>query len=125
VNKNNLSEDDISVKYITASLHKSNWMIDTQIRRQVSFTKGQIIVRGKLASRGKAKKADFVPHYQHFPVALIEAKKSIFPAGHGMQQALGYATTLEAETGNGDSTIDVFSMLAPMKATRCRGRSSR
>jgi type I restriction enzyme, R subunit len=95
LNDHNLSEDDISVKYITASLHKSNWDEDTQIRRQVSFTKGRIIVRGKLVSRGKGKKADFVLYYQHFPIALIEAKKSIFPAGHGMQQALDYATTLQ------------------------------
>lgn len=106
MNKHDLSEDDISVKYITASLHKSNWDEDTQIRRQVSFTKGRIIVRGKLVSRGKAKKADFVLYYQHFAIALVEAKKSIFPAGHGMQQALDYATTLQvpfvfSSNGNG------------------------
>ena len=30
----------------------------SQIREEVSFTKGRIIVRGKLVSRGKAKRAD-------------------------------------------------------------------
>jgi type I restriction enzyme R subunit len=91
----NLSEDDISVKYITPALTKSGWDETTQIRRQVSFTKGRIIVRGRLVSRGKAKKADFVLYHHHLPIALIEAKKSTFSAGHGMQQALDYAATLQ------------------------------
>jgi len=91
----NLSEDDISVKYITPALTKSGWDETTQIRRQVSFTKGRIIVRGRLVSRGKAKKADFVLYYHHLPIAIIEAKKSTFSAGHGMQQALDYAATLQ------------------------------
>ena len=95
MNKNHLSEDDISVKFITPALLKSGWDEETQIRRQVSFTKGRIIVRGKMVSRGKAKKADFVLYYQHIPIALIEAKKSKFADGHGMQQALDYAVTLE------------------------------
>jgi type I restriction enzyme R subunit len=91
----NFSEDDISVKYITPALTKSGWDETTQIRRQVSFTKGRIIVRGRLVSRGKAKKADFVLYYHHLPIAIIEAKKSTFSAGHGMQQALDYAATLQ------------------------------
>ena len=106
MNKHNLSEDDISVKFITKSLITAGWDEDTQIRRQVSFTKGRIIVRGKLVSRGKAKKADFVLYYQHIPIALIEAKKSTFSVGHGMQQALDYAATLQvpfvfSSNGNG------------------------
>jgi type I restriction enzyme R subunit len=90
-----LSEDDISVKYITPAIVKAGWDEATQIRRQVSFTKGRIIVRGRLVSRGKAKKADFVLYWQHIPIALIEAKKTKFSAGHGMQQALDYATSLQ------------------------------
>ena len=90
-----LSEEDISVKFITKAIIKSGWDEDIQIRRQVSFTNGRIIVRGKLVSRGKAKRADFILYYQHIPIALIEAKKSKFADGHGMQQALEYAKTLE------------------------------
>ena len=81
MNIDHLSEDDISVKYITTALHKAGWDEETQIRRQVSFTKGRIIVRGKLVSRGKPKKADFVLYYQHVPIALIEAKKSKLAEG--------------------------------------------
>ncbi len=36
----------------------------TQIREEVSFTKGRIIVRGKLVTRGKAKRADYVLYYK-------------------------------------------------------------
>lgn len=89
-----LSEDDISAKFITPALIKAGWDEEFQIRRQVSFTKGRIIVRGKLVSRGKAKRADFVLYYQHIPIALIESKKSSFSEVHGMQQALDYAKEL-------------------------------
>lgn len=107
MNKNHLSEDDISVKFITQALINAGWD-ETQIRRQVSFTKGRIIVRGKLVSRGKAKKADFVLYYQHIPIALIEAKKSKFADGHGMQQGLNYAITLQIPfvfTSNGNGFV--------------------
>ena len=89
-----LSEDDISVKFITPALCSAGWDEHTQIRRQVSFTNGRIIVRGKLVARGRAKRVDFVLFYQHIPIALIEAKKASFSVGHGMQQALGYAADL-------------------------------
>ena len=36
----------------------------TQIREEVGFTKGRIIVRGKLVTRGKAKRADYVLYLQ-------------------------------------------------------------
>ena len=103
-----LSEDDVSVKFITPAIIQAGWDEATQIRRQVSFTKGRIIVRGKLVSRGKAKKADFVLYWQHIPIALIEAKKSKFPAAHGMQQALDYATSLQVPfvfSSNGKSFV--------------------
>lgn len=92
--KKNLSEDDTSAKFITPALYKAGWD-EAVIRRQVPFTAGRIIVRGKLVTRGKAKRADYVLYYQHFPIALIEAKHNFKSVGDGMQQALDYATTLE------------------------------
>jgi type I restriction enzyme R subunit len=103
-----LSEDDVSAKFITPALHRAGWDEDTQIRRQVSFTKGRIIVRGRLVARGKPKRADFVLYYQHIPIALIEAKKRTFSAAHGMQQALEYATTLDVPfvfSSNGEGFV--------------------
>ncbi len=53
------------------------------------------IVRGKLVSRGKAKRADYVLYHKpNLPIALIEAKDNIHAVGDGMQQALDYAETL-------------------------------
>jgi type I restriction enzyme R subunit len=50
--KLNLSEDDTSAKFITPALYQAGWT-ETAIRRQVAFTAGRIIVRGKLVTRGK------------------------------------------------------------------------
>ncbi len=89
-----LSEDDTSAKLITPALHQAGWA-EAAIRRQVAFTAGRIIVRGKLVTRGKAKRADYVLYIGHFPIALIEAKHNFKAVGDGMQQALDYATTLD------------------------------
>ncbi|MEY3447368.1 MAG: hypothetical protein RIR45_2123 [Pseudomonadota bacterium] len=94
VTKKNLSEDDTSAKFITPALYQSGWA-EAAIRRQVPFTAGRIIVRGKLVTRGKAKRADYVLYVGHFPIALIEAKHNFKAVGDGMQQALDYATTLD------------------------------
>jgi len=60
-NKKNLSERDICTKYITPAVRQAGWDILSQIREEVSFTKGRIIVRGRLVTRGKAKRADYIP----------------------------------------------------------------
>ena len=52
MDKRGLSERDICTKFITPALRKVGWDEMTQIREEVSFTKGGITVRGKLASRG-------------------------------------------------------------------------
>jgi hypothetical protein len=57
------------------ALKSAGWDEMLQIREEVYFTNGRIIVRGKLVSRGKAKKADFVLYYKpNIPIAIIEAK---------------------------------------------------
>jgi type I restriction enzyme, R subunit len=63
---------------------------------KVSFTKGRIIVRGKLVTRGQAKRADYILYYKpNIPLALIEAKDNTHSVGDGIQQGLEYATTLD------------------------------
>ena len=108
MNKKSLSEDDICAKYITPAVIAVGWDEATQIRRQVYFTKGRIIVRGRLVTRGKAKRADYILYYQGIPLALIEAKDNQHPVGAGMQQALDYALTLDVPfvfASNGDAFI--------------------
>jgi len=80
-----------------------------QIREEVSFTRGHIIVRGKLVSRGQAKRADYILYIKpNIPLALIEAKDNSHSVGDGMQQALDYATTLQIPfvfSSNGDGFV--------------------
>lgn len=91
-----LSERDICTKFITPAVKQAGWDEMTQIREEVSFTKGRIIVRGKLVTRGKSKRADYVLYYRpNVPLALIEAKDNKHSVGDGMQQGLDYAETLD------------------------------
>ena len=81
----------------------------SQIREEVSFTKGRIIVRGKLVTRGRAKRADYILYFKpNIPIAVIEAKDNSHSVGDGMQQALDYAETLNvpfAFSSNGDGFV--------------------
>ena len=87
MDKRTLSERDICTKFITPALRKAGWDEMLQIREEVSFTKGRIIVRGKLVSRGKAKRADYILYFKpNIPLALIEAKDNSHSVGDGMQQ---------------------------------------
>jgi type I restriction enzyme R subunit len=71
MDKRGLSERDICTKFITPALRKAGWDEMLQIREEVSFTKGRIIVRGKL-SRGQAKRADYIL-YGHRQVGRKQA----------------------------------------------------
>jgi type I restriction enzyme, R subunit len=84
INKKDLSESDICAKCLTPAVIQAGWDEATQIRREVSFTKGRIIVRGKLVTRGKAKRADYILYYQHIAMAVIEAKDNHHAMGDGM-----------------------------------------
>lgn len=88
------SEEDIRAKRIDPALARAGWS-EYQIRREVSFTEGRIIVRGKTISRGEKKRVDYILYYkQNIPLALIEAKDDFHGLGDGMQQGLAYAEAL-------------------------------
>jgi len=109
MNKKDLTERDICTKFITPAVSQAGWNAMAQIREQVHFTKGRIIVRGKLVTRGKAKFADYILYYKpNIPIAIIEAKDNHLPVGGGMQQALEYAETLDIPfvfSSNGDAFL--------------------
>jgi type I restriction enzyme R subunit len=109
MNRKDLSERDVCSKFITPAILLAGWDPMSQIREEVSFTKGRIIVRGKLVSRGKAKRADYILYYKpNIPIAIIEAKDNNHSVGDGIQQALGYASTLEIPfvfSSNGDGFL--------------------
>jgi len=109
MNKNDLSERDICSKFIGPAVKRAGWDGMMQIREEVNFTKGRIIVRGKLVTRGKAKRADYILYYKpNIPIAIIEAKDNNHSVGDGMQQALDYAVTLNIPfvfSSNGDGFV--------------------
>jgi type I restriction enzyme, R subunit len=66
MDKKSLTEADIRTKYITPALVGKNgdkWDAISQLREEVYFTKGRVIVRGKMVKRGEAKKADYLLFY--------------------------------------------------------------
>jgi len=109
MDKRTLTERDICTKFILPAIRRAGWDEMLQVREEVYFTKGRIIVRGKLVTRGKAKKADFVLYYKpNIPIALIEAKDNNHSVGDGMQQGLDYAATLDIPfvfSSNGDGFV--------------------
>jgi type I restriction enzyme R subunit len=109
--KKELTEADIRSKFITpAIVGPGQWDLQTQVREEVSFTKGRVIVRGRMVKRGEAKKADYLLYYQpNLPLAVIEAKDNAHAVGAGMQQALEYAEILDipfAYSSNGDAFLE-------------------
>src|ERR1035437_5922176 len=106
MDKRVLSERDICTKFITPALRQAGWDEMLQIREEVGFTKGRIIVRGQ---SGKAKRADYILYFKpNIPLALIEAKDNSHSVGDGMQQGLEYATTLDIPfvfSSNGDGFV--------------------
>ncbi len=106
----NLSEQDITSKYVLPTLQKAGWNSDTQIREQYTFTAGRIIVRGKTVKRGEQKRVDVLLfHKNHYPIAVIEVKDGSHAVGDGMQQGLGYAEALDVPfvySTNGKSFLE-------------------
>ena len=113
MNKKTLTEADIRTKYITPALVGPNgdkWNVMTQIREEVYFTRGRVIVRGKTVKRGEAKKADYILSYKpNLPLAVLETKDNNHSVGTGIQQALEYAEILDvpfAYSSNGDAFLE-------------------
>jgi len=113
MNKKELTEADIRTKFITPAIVGADgdkWDVMTQIREEIYFTKGRVIVRGKTVRRGEAKKADYLLYYKpNIPIAVIEAKDNCHSVGDGMQQALEYAEILDvpfAYSCNGDAFLE-------------------
>ncbi len=109
--KSKLSERDICTKYINPAITNAGWNENPHhFREEVYFTAGRIKVRGKLVSRGKGKRADYILYYKpNQPIAIIEAKDNAHSIGAGIQQGLEYAEILDlsfAYSSNGDGFIE-------------------
>ena len=113
MNKKELTETDIRSKFITPAICGGDfpkWDTHSQVREEVYFTKGTVIVRGTSVTRGQARKADYILYYKpNIPIAVVEAKDNTHAVGAGMQQALAYAETLDipfAYSSNGDGFLE-------------------
>ena len=106
MNKKNMTEQDIRTKYITPAILSAGWDKDLQMREEVSFTNGKVIVRRKTVKRGEKKRADYILYWKpNIPIAIVEAKDNKHSIGDGMEQALEYAEILDIPfvfTSNGD-----------------------
>jgi len=109
MDKKQMSESDICMKYINPAIESAGWNLERQVRREVSFTEGKILVYGKTVKRGKQKRADYILYYQNnLPIAIIEAKDNKHSVNDGMQQAIEYGETLDIPfifTSNGDGFV--------------------
>ena len=109
MDKNSLNETEVCDAFITPAIQRAGWQGTSQIRREYTFTAGRVQVRGKVATRGRKKRADYLLHYRpHLPLAVVEAKDNSHPVGGGMQQALRYAEALDvpfAFASNGDAFL--------------------
>lgn len=92
-----LSEEDIKLRYITPSIVDKGWSVDNiTMETKVKLTDGKINLRGNLVSRGKAKYADYVLYYNRAtPIAIVEAKDANHTVAHGLQQAKEYAQMMD------------------------------
>ena len=86
MDKKALSERDICTKFITPAIEKGGWDVLAQVRENVHLTRGRVIVRGKLVTRGTAKFADYVLYAKpnaNIPLAIVEAKDNNHGVGDG------------------------------------------
>jgi type I restriction enzyme R subunit len=109
-NKAGLTERDICTKFVTPALVAAGWDLQSQLREEVTYTAGRVIVRGSQVTRGEARRADYVLYYKPgMPIAIIEAKDNGHSVGAGMQQALTGAEALDvpfAFSTNGDAFLE-------------------
>ncbi|MGV0919263.1 EcoAI/FtnUII family type I restriction enzme subunit R [Empedobacter falsenii] len=95
MDKRKFSEQDISTKFITPAIESAGWDRMKQYVEQKTFTDGRIHIRGKLTTRGKKKRADYILYYKpNIPIGIIEVKENNHSVGAGMQQGLEYAEIL-------------------------------
>ena len=112
MDKKSLSERDICSKYIAPAVQSAGWDMHRQVREEVSFTKGRIIVNVKPHSR--VRRADFVLYHQpNLPLAAIETNV------HKLSEACRHTTGsgLQREAGADEHFRDYFFHLTPVSCT--------
>ena len=95
-----------NTNYITPAINASGWKNGINITMETKITDGKINIKGNMAYREKAKKADYLLYLNKYnPIAVVEAKDNNHSISHGLQQAMTYAQMLDlpfAYSSNGD-----------------------
>ena len=60
LDKKQMTEEDIKLNFITPALLSKGWKDKITMETKVQFTDGKINLKGNVAVRGDAKKADYV-----------------------------------------------------------------
>ena len=102
--KNEMSEEDIKLQYITPAI-TSKWD-RCKITMETKITDGKINLKGNFVHRNEPKRADYILYLNaNNPIAIIEAKDNKHSISYGLQQAMTYAKMLDlpfAYSSNGD-----------------------
>lgn len=106
LDKKQMTEEDIKLNFITPALLSKGWKDKITMETKVQFTDGKINLKGNVAVRGDAKKADYILYMsKDYPIAIVEAKDNNHTISFGMQQAKTYAQMMDikfAYSSNGD-----------------------
>ena len=106
LDKKQMTEEDIKLNFITPAINASGWQNGFNITMETKITDGKINIKGNMAYREKAKKADYLLYLNKYhPIAVVEAKDNNHSISHGLQQAMTYAQMLDlpfAYSSNGD-----------------------
>ncbi len=104
LSKNQMSEEDIKLNYITPAI-KKGW--SNLITMETKITDGKINIKGNMVARSKPKFADYVLYLNSGkPIAIVEAKDNNHSVSYGLQQAMTYAQMMDipfAYSSNGDA----------------------
>ena len=109
LNFGKLTEEDVKYQYITPAIENAGWD-KNQLKFEFAFTDGKMHIKGTKGYRGAKKRADYLLLYKpSIPIAIVEAKDMNHAFDDGIQQALGYARTLDipfAYSSNGKSFME-------------------
>ena len=103
------TEADTCQTYVLPNLYSAGWT-DDQIREQVTYAPGRILVSGKKIRRGKSKRVDYLLAFSRdYPMAVVEGKPEYKLPASGLQQAKDYAQELDlkfAYSTNGKGIVE-------------------
>ena len=104
--KQNMTEEDIKLQYITPAL-TSKWERQ-KITMETQITDGKISLKGNLAERQPGKRVDYLLYLSaNNPIAVVEAKDNNHQVSAAAAQAVGSAQKLGLPLAFG-SNGDVF-----------------